>query len=224
MLLNLVKEIIQGLQLSAVVNFLQRGFELLPSIWTCIIISCHHCTVMQLERWADALRDYEALKRELPGNVEVARALSEVQLAFKKSVGEETYQMWYGGEVGEISSNDQFRKAVSCSGMHSGQIWVTVWRNFSWFTCTQFQRSTVSHWRTLNTAVTYLRRQIWNRSTKLQDEIFWSILQHLIPIVLRSFVLCLLQGLQWCYSTQDGVIVADKWFLLLINFASRTVL
>lgn len=144
MLLNLVKEIIQGLQLSAVVNFLQRGFELLPSIWTCIIISCHHCTVMQLERWADALRDYEALKRELPGNVEVARALSEVQLAFKKSLGEETYQMWYGGGVGEISSNDQFRKAVSCSGMHSGQFWVTVWKNFSWFTCTQFQRSTVS--------------------------------------------------------------------------------
>jgi hypothetical protein len=32
------------------------------------------------------------------------------------------------------------------------------------------------------------------------------------------------QGLQWFYSTQDGVIVADKWFLLLINFASRTVL
>jgi len=71
----------------------------------------------KLERWADALRDYEALKRELPGNVEVARALSEVQLAFKKSLGEETYQMWYGGEVGEISSNDQFRKAVSCSGL-----------------------------------------------------------------------------------------------------------
>jgi hypothetical protein len=97
---------------------------------------------MQLEQWADALRDYEALKRELPGNVEVAKALSEVQLAFKKSLGEETYQMWYGGEVGEISSNDQFRKAVSCSGMHYGQFWVTVWRNFSWFTCTQFQRST----------------------------------------------------------------------------------
>jgi hypothetical protein len=108
--------------------------------------------------------------------------------------------------------------------MHSGQFWVTVWRNFSWFTCTRFQRSTVSHWRTFNTAVTYLRRQIWNRSTKLQDEIFWSILQHLIPKVLRSVVLCPLQGLQWCYSTQDGVIVADKWFLLLINFASRTVL
>ncbi|CAN5952660.1 unnamed protein product [Sphagnum jensenii] len=71
----------------------------------------------KLERWADALRDYEALKRELPGNVEVARALSEVQLAFKKSLGEETYQMWYGGGVGEISSNDQFRKAVSCSGL-----------------------------------------------------------------------------------------------------------
>ncbi|CAK9190578.1 unnamed protein product [Sphagnum troendelagicum] len=71
----------------------------------------------KLERWADALRDYEALKRELPGNVEVARALSEVQLAFKKSLGEESYQMWYGGGVGEISSNDQFRKAVSCSGL-----------------------------------------------------------------------------------------------------------
>ncbi|CAM6025301.1 unnamed protein product [Sphagnum balticum] len=69
----------------------------------------------QLERWADSLRDYEDLKRELPGDEEVARALSEVQLGFKKSLGEKMNQMWYGGNVEDISSNDQFREAVSHS-------------------------------------------------------------------------------------------------------------
>ncbi|CAM6034116.1 unnamed protein product [Sphagnum compactum] len=71
----------------------------------------------QLERWADSLRDYEDLKRELPGDEEVARALSEVQLGFKKSFVEKMNQMWYGGNVEDISSNDQFREAVSHSGL-----------------------------------------------------------------------------------------------------------
>jgi hypothetical protein len=71
-----------------------------------------------LERWADSLRDYEDLKRELPGDDEVARALSEVQLGFKKSLGEKMNQMWYGGNVEDISSNDQFREAVSHSGTY----------------------------------------------------------------------------------------------------------
>jgi DnaJ family protein C protein 7 len=71
-----------------------------------------------LERWADSLKDYEDLKRELPGDEEVARALSEVQLGFKKSLGEKMNQMWYGGNVEDISSNDQFREAVSHSGTY----------------------------------------------------------------------------------------------------------
>ncbi len=64
------------------------------------------------------MRDYEDLKRELPGDEEVARALSEVQLGFKKSLGEKMNQMWYGGNVEDISSNDQFREAVSHSGTY----------------------------------------------------------------------------------------------------------
>eukprot|EP00249_Psilotum_nudum_P021274 c28041_g3_i3 orf=546-3113(+) len=57
----------------------------------------------KLERWEEALRDYEVLQVEVPGDMEVARGLFDVQVAIKKSRGEEIYKMKFGGEVEEVS-------------------------------------------------------------------------------------------------------------------------
>ncbi|OVA04051.1 Tetratricopeptide repeat-containing domain [Macleaya cordata] len=67
----------------------------------------------KLERWVESVRDYEVLRRELPGDKEVAEALFHAQVALKKSRGEEIYNMKFGGEVEEISDLDQFRAAIS---------------------------------------------------------------------------------------------------------------
>lgn len=61
------------------------------------------------------MRDYEVLRRELPGDNEVAESLQRAQVALKKSYGEDVHHsMKFGGEVEEISSLDKF-KAAACS-------------------------------------------------------------------------------------------------------------
>ncbi|KAH7544038.1 hypothetical protein JRO89_XS15G0090300 [Xanthoceras sorbifolium] len=71
----------------------------------------------KLERWADAVRDYEVLRREFPDDNEVAESLFHAQVALKKSRGEEVYNMKFGGEVEEVSGLEQFRAAVSLPGV-----------------------------------------------------------------------------------------------------------
>ncbi|KAK6134708.1 hypothetical protein DH2020_031556 [Rehmannia glutinosa] len=66
-----------------------------------------------LERWSEAVRDYEVLRRELPDNNEVAESLFHAQVALKKSRGEEVYNMKFGGEVESVSGLEQFRAAIS---------------------------------------------------------------------------------------------------------------
>jgi hypothetical protein len=71
-----------------------------------------------MERWEDALRDYEVLRREVPGDAEVARALYDVQVSLKKSKGEDTYKIRrFQGDVVEITTNDQYREAITAPGM-----------------------------------------------------------------------------------------------------------
>lgn len=79
-----------------------------------------YCTylVLQLERWKDALRDYERLKRELPGDAEVARSYFDAQVALKKQLGEQTLPKWFGGEIENITSNDQLRESLSHPGIY----------------------------------------------------------------------------------------------------------
>ncbi|KAJ6724536.1 hypothetical protein OIU85_022455, partial [Salix viminalis] len=67
----------------------------------------------KLERWADAVRDYEVLRRELPDYNGVAESLFHAQVALKKSRGEEVYNMKFGGEVEEVLGFEQFRAATS---------------------------------------------------------------------------------------------------------------
>jgi hypothetical protein len=62
------------------------------------------------------VKDYEALRKELPGDTEVAEALFHAQVALKSSRGEEVSNMKFGGEVETISGLDQFHTAISLPG------------------------------------------------------------------------------------------------------------
>ncbi|XP_073029057.1 TPR repeat-containing thioredoxin TTL1-like isoform X3 [Primulina eburnea] len=70
----------------------------------------------QLERWSEALRDYELLRNELPDDKEVAESLFHVQVALKKSRGEDVYNMKFGGEIESVLGLEQFRAEISSSG------------------------------------------------------------------------------------------------------------
>ncbi|KAE9620792.1 hypothetical protein Lal_00019850 [Lupinus albus] len=72
---------------------------------------------IKLERWAEAVKDYEVLRRELPDDNEVAEALFHAVVALKKSRGEEVHNLKFGGEVEAISGLEQFRAAISLSGV-----------------------------------------------------------------------------------------------------------
>ncbi|ONK69907.1 uncharacterized protein A4U43_C05F28090 [Asparagus officinalis] len=71
----------------------------------------------KLERWAEAVRDYEVLRKELPNDKEVAESLFHAQVALKTSRGEEVSNMKFGGEVEEITGVEQFQAAVSLTGV-----------------------------------------------------------------------------------------------------------
>lgn len=68
----------------------------------------------------EAVRDYEVLRKELPGDNEVAEALFHAQVALKRSRGEEVSNMKFGGEVEEINGIEQFRAAIALPGMSPG--------------------------------------------------------------------------------------------------------
>lgn len=72
---------------------------------------------LQLERLDDAFRDYEVLRREMPGDVEVRRGLFDVQVALKKSKGEDVFKMRFGGDVENVTSNEQFQEAITSPGL-----------------------------------------------------------------------------------------------------------
>nr|XP_023925721.1 inactive TPR repeat-containing thioredoxin TTL3-like isoform X2 [Quercus suber] len=71
----------------------------------------------KLERWAEATRDYEVLRRELPGDNEVAESLHRAQIALKKSRGLEVHSMTFCGEVEEVSSLNKFKSATLSPGV-----------------------------------------------------------------------------------------------------------
>uniref|UniRef100_A0ACD5VZ21 Uncharacterized protein n=1 Tax=Avena sativa TaxID=4498 RepID=A0ACD5VZ21_AVESA len=71
----------------------------------------------KMERWAESVKDYEVLRRELPGDTEVAEAYFHAQVALKSSRGEEVSNLKFGGEVEAIAGMDQFQMATSLPGV-----------------------------------------------------------------------------------------------------------
>ncbi|KAI5064276.1 hypothetical protein GOP47_0020946 [Adiantum capillus-veneris] len=86
-----------------------------------------HCS-SKLERWEDALQDYEVLRAKMPSDVEVARGYFDVQVAIKKSRGEEIHKMKFGGEVEEVFNEGQLREVVTFAGISVVQF-ITRWND-----------------------------------------------------------------------------------------------
>ena len=83
-------------------------------------------TYHQLEQWEDALRDYEVLRRELPNDMVVARGFFDLQVAMKKSRGEEIHKMRFGGGVEEVVDRDQFREVVNSPGSQAQTLLLSI--------------------------------------------------------------------------------------------------
>lgn len=72
--------------------------------------------MLQLDKWAESVKDYEILRRELPNNNDIAESLFHAQVALKKSRGEDVNNMKFGGEVELITDLEQFKAAIASSG------------------------------------------------------------------------------------------------------------
>ncbi|CAL0323591.1 unnamed protein product [Lupinus luteus] len=70
----------------------------------------------KLERWAEVVKDYEALKHELPHDNEVAESLRQARLALGKS-RELVSGTKFGVEVEEISVLDKFKAVIGSAGV-----------------------------------------------------------------------------------------------------------
>lgn len=62
------------------------------------------------------MRDYEVLRKDLPGDTEVAESLFHAQVALKTARGEEVSNMKFGGGVEEITSLEQLQDAIHSPG------------------------------------------------------------------------------------------------------------
>ncbi|OAY82783.1 TPR repeat-containing thioredoxin TTL1 [Ananas comosus] len=80
--------------------------------WEKSVVDCNEAL-----RWVECVRDYEVLRKELPGDTDVAEALFHAQVALKTSRGEEVSNMKFGGEVEEVTSVEQFQAATSVPGV-----------------------------------------------------------------------------------------------------------
>ena len=78
-------------------------------LWEISVEDCNHTLKIQpnhtnallhravsngkLGRWVEIVKDYEVLRRELPGDIEVVESLSQAQVALSKSWEEETHSV-----------------------------------------------------------------------------------------------------------------------------------
>ena len=74
------------------------------------------CEKMKLERWPEAVSDYEILRKELSYDREIAESLFHAQVALKKSRGEVVLNMEFGGEVEEVFSLEELKAALTRPG------------------------------------------------------------------------------------------------------------
>ncbi|KAF8086158.1 hypothetical protein N665_0633s0010 [Sinapis alba] len=71
----------------------------------------------KLERWDEAVSDYETLRKELSYDREIAESLFHAQVALKRSRGGVVLNMEFGCEVEEISSLEEFKAALTRPGV-----------------------------------------------------------------------------------------------------------
>ncbi|XP_049401722.1 TPR repeat-containing thioredoxin TTL1-like [Solanum stenotomum] len=68
---------------------------------------------VKLERWADAVRDYEILRQELPYDRELAEFLFHCRVELKNSQGEDVHNMTFVRKVDLVLDLDKFHTAIT---------------------------------------------------------------------------------------------------------------
>ncbi|RID80507.1 hypothetical protein BRARA_A03167 [Brassica rapa] len=71
----------------------------------------------KLERWDEAVSDYETLRKELSYDRDIAESLFHAQVALKRSRGGVVLNMEFGCEVEEISTLEEFKAALTRPGV-----------------------------------------------------------------------------------------------------------
>ncbi|KAG2317831.1 hypothetical protein Bca52824_020953 [Brassica carinata] len=71
----------------------------------------------KLERWDEAVSDYETLRKELYYDREIAESLFHAQVALKRSRGGVVLNMEFGCEVEEICTLEEFKAALTRPGV-----------------------------------------------------------------------------------------------------------
>ncbi|KAF2540306.1 hypothetical protein F2Q68_00032702 [Brassica cretica] len=71
----------------------------------------------KLERWDEAVSDYETLRKELSYDREIAESLFYAQVALKRSRGGVVLNMEFGCEVEELSTLEEFKAALTRPGV-----------------------------------------------------------------------------------------------------------
>ncbi|KAK9146461.1 hypothetical protein Sjap_006364 [Stephania japonica] len=71
----------------------------------------------KMECWEAAIRDYEMVMRDTPGDEAAAKALFEAQLELRKERGEDIRHMIFGADVISITGSDNFKQLIMSQGM-----------------------------------------------------------------------------------------------------------
>ncbi|CAF2076766.1 hypothetical protein Bca4012_089981 [Brassica carinata] len=67
----------------------------------------------ELEKWAEAVRDFEIVHQAMPYDKVIAKSLSQAQVALKQSRSGVVLNMESGGDVKEISSLEELKAVLA---------------------------------------------------------------------------------------------------------------
>uniref|UniRef100_A0A0E0KZR7 Thioredoxin domain-containing protein n=1 Tax=Oryza punctata TaxID=4537 RepID=A0A0E0KZR7_ORYPU len=92
-----------------------EALKIQPNYWKALLRRA--ASYGKIEQWTDSVKDYEVLRRELPGDTEVAEGHFHALVALRSSRGEDVSNMKFGGEVEALVGAEQFQMATTLPGV-----------------------------------------------------------------------------------------------------------
>ncbi|KAL5202696.1 hypothetical protein ABZP36_013648 [Zizania latifolia] len=92
-----------------------EALKIQPNYWKALLRRA--ASYGKIEQWEDSVKDYEVLRKELPGDTEVAEAHFHALVALRSSRGEDVSNMKFGGEVETLVGMEQFQMATTLPGI-----------------------------------------------------------------------------------------------------------
>uniref|UniRef100_A0A0D9WDV0 Thioredoxin domain-containing protein n=1 Tax=Leersia perrieri TaxID=77586 RepID=A0A0D9WDV0_9ORYZ len=92
-----------------------EALKIQPNYWKALLRRA--ASYGKIEQWEDSVKDYEVLRKELPGDPEVAEGHFHALVALRSSRGEDISNMKFGGEVEALVGTEQFQMATTLPGV-----------------------------------------------------------------------------------------------------------